>query len=101
MKVLNIPTIEELKALDLSYMKTISQESGVIPQVVIDNELGEPPGVVPYPLYAYYSTTFDDGVILDLGTLFGGSALSAAYNPNNHVISYELSLIHISEPTRR
>ena len=90
MKVLKIPTIEELKEIDLSYMKTISQESGVIPQVVIDNELGEPPGVVPYPLYAHFSTTFDNGVILDLGTLFGGSALAAAYNPTNHVISYEI-----------
>ena len=90
MKVLKIPTIEQLKEIDLSYMKTISQESGVIPQVVIDNELGEPPGVVPYPLYAHFSTTFDDGVILDLGTLCGGSALAAAYNPTNHVISYEI-----------
>ena len=44
MKVLKIPTIEELKEIDLSYMKTISEESGVVPQSVIDTELLEPPG---------------------------------------------------------
>ena len=85
-----IPTLEELKDLDLSYMTTISKESGVVPQVVIENELNEPPGVVPYPLYAYFSTLFDNKVILDVGTLHGGSALAAAYNPTNHVISYEV-----------
>ena len=90
MKVLNIPTIEELKEFDLTYIKTISEESGEIPRNVLDDELLAPPGVVPYPLYAYYSTTFDNGVILDLGTLFGGSALSAAYNPTNQVLSYEV-----------
>ena len=60
MKVLNIPTIEELKEFDLTYIKTISEESGEIPRNVLDDELLAPPGVVPYPLYAYYSTTFDN-----------------------------------------
>ena len=86
-----MPTLEELKEIDLSYMITISKESGVVPEVVIENELREPPGVVPYPLYAYFSTLFDNGVILDVGTLHGGSALAAAYNPTNQVISYEVT----------
>ena len=91
MKVLKIPTIEELKEIDLSYMKTISEESGVVPQSVIDTELLEPPGVVPYPLYAHFSTTFDDAIILDIGTLHGGSALACAYNSSNQVISYDIA----------
>lgn len=47
-------------------------------------------GPQPYKLYAYLSTFFNDTTILDIGTEWGNSALSLAYNDNNHVISYDI-----------
>lgn len=47
-------------------------------------------GPQPYKLYAYLSTLFNNTTILDIGTEWGNSALSFSYNPNNHVISYDI-----------
>lgn len=47
-------------------------------------------GPQPYKLYAYLSTMFNNTTILDIGTEWGNSALSLAYNPNNNVISYDI-----------
>jgi hypothetical protein len=47
-------------------------------------------GPQPYKLYAYLSTLFNDTTILDVGTEWGNSALCLAYNPNNHVMSYDI-----------
>lgn len=47
-------------------------------------------GPQPYRLYAYLSTFFNDTTILDIGTEWGNSALSLAYNDSNHVISYDI-----------
>ena len=37
------------------------------------------------------SSTFDNGIILDIGTLFGSSSVSASFNPKNQVISYDVN----------
>jgi hypothetical protein len=47
-------------------------------------------GPQPYKIYAYLSTMFNNTTILDIGTEWGNSALSLAYNPNNNVISYDI-----------
>lgn len=44
-----------------------------------------------YKLLSYLSTLQDGIIISDIGTYKGCSALALAYNPNNHVFSYDIS----------
>ena len=48
------------------------------------------PGTEAYKLYAYLSKKFNGGVILDIGTRFGNSALCLSHNAKNKVISYNI-----------
>ncbi len=90
----NIPELKQLEDLDMGYLLQILEESN-IPTEVIDDSYYKSPGNVPYRLYAYMSSTFNDGIILDIGTLFGSSAIASSYNLNNKVISYDVN-DHIS-----
>lgn len=47
-------------------------------------------GKQEYRLYSYLSTFFNDAYILDIGTLYGLSAVSLSHNEQNHVISYNI-----------
>jgi SAM-dependent methyltransferase len=43
-----------------------------------------------YRLIAYLSTLFNNGIIFDIGTNLGYSAIALSFNPTNHVISYDI-----------
>jgi predicted O-methyltransferase YrrM len=43
-----------------------------------------------YRLLAYYSTLFDNSILLDIGTHKGKSALALSYNKSNTVISFDI-----------
>jgi predicted O-methyltransferase YrrM len=43
-----------------------------------------------YKLLAYYSTLFNNSIILDIGTHKGKSALALSYNKSNTVISFDI-----------
>jgi hypothetical protein len=85
-----IPELSQLEDLDMNYILPILKESK-IPESVIEDTCYDPAGKVPYRLYAYMSSTFDNGIILDIGTLFGSSSVSASFNPKNQVISYDVN----------
>ena len=97
-----LPTLEQLNdesfVKELEYMRTHLTEAGIHEEAakhgdgdVIADTCDNIAGIVPYRLYAYLSTLFDDGVILDIGTLYGSSALALSYNTKNHVKSYDLA----------
>ena len=55
-------------------------------------------GVTEYKLYSYLSYEMPwSSVILDIGTLFGGSALALSSNPYQEVLSYDLMNIETHE----
>ena len=58
----------------------------------------QPAGHTEYHLYAYLSHLVNNTSILDIGTLFGGSALALSDNHNNSVISYDLMSIETHIP---
>lgn len=49
-----------------------------------------PAGTNEYRLYSYLSTLFNNTTILDIGTLYGRSAVALSYNDKNQVISYNI-----------
>lgn len=49
------------------------------------------PGSEHYRLLAYFSTKFNDSVLLDIGTYKGCSALALAFNKTNTVKSFDIS----------
>jgi hypothetical protein len=49
-----------------------------------------PAGREHYKLLAYFSTIFNNQIILDIGTNRGTSSIAMSYNPTNKVISYDL-----------
>lgn len=59
------------------------------------------PGKEAYKLYAHLSTQFNGGIILDIGTRFGNSALCLSYNTKNKVISYNIVEEGASDIKRR
>ena len=84
-----LPTLEQLNdesfVKELEYMRTLLTEADINEEAkpyrdgdVIGDTCDAPAGEVPYRLYAYLSTLFDDGVILDIGTLYGFDARSVA-----------------------
>lgn len=48
------------------------------------------PGRAHYRLMAYLSTCIDNGLIIEVGTRFGSSAMCLSYNPTNKVETYDL-----------
>lgn len=48
------------------------------------------PGEEHYKILAYYSTQFNNSILLDIGTYKGCSALALAYNPTNQVKSFDI-----------
>ncbi len=50
----------------------------------------QPAGHTEYKLYSYLSKKVNSPIILDIGTLFGGSALALSANDKSKVISYDL-----------
>ena len=75
-------TSEELDKFDLSHLEKLGFR--------MQNNLLYPPGDSPFKLYAYLSKLFDGGIILDVGTEYGNSALALSHNENNTVISYNI-----------
>ena len=97
-----LPTLEQLNdksfVSKLEYMRTLLTDAGINEEAakhgdgdVVYDTCNNPAGTVPYRLYAYLSSTFDDGVILDVGTLYGSSALALSFNETNKVKSYDIS----------
>jgi len=95
-----LPTLEQLQEIDLSSLATVLASAPTNPNAefkditrkLVVGSFQDGPGVEAYALYAYLSTLFDDGTILDIGTLFGSSALALSYNPNNKVITYDVNV---------
>ena len=85
-----LPTLEDLQEIDLSPLGKFLEESKSVPDVAVLDFL-RPAGDEAYALYAYLSTLFDNGTILDIGTLFGSSATALSYNLTNKVISYDVN----------
>lgn len=75
-------TKKELDKFDLSHLENLG--------FMMQNNLLYPPGDSPFKLYAYLSTLFDDGIILDVGTEYGNSALALSYNEKNTILSYNI-----------
>ena len=71
---------KEVINLDITHLRAMSRNS---------NDWQEP-GISEYQLYAYLSTKFNDSIILDIGTRYGGSALALSFNESNHVRSYDI-----------
>jgi predicted O-methyltransferase YrrM len=55
-------------------------------------------GQTEYKLYSYLSYLIDSPIVLDIGTLFGGSALALSTNLGSDIISYDLMSIETHEP---
>lgn len=70
----------DVMSLDIEHLK----------ELALRKEDWQVAGRSEYRLYAYLSTFFNDSIILDIGTRYGGSALALSYNPKNQVISYDL-----------
>jgi len=95
-----LPTLEQLQEIDLSPLAAILASAPTNPNAEFKDVTREGaianftrgPGIEAYALYAYLSTLFDGGTILDIGTLFGSSALALSYNPNNKVITYDVNV---------
>ena len=90
MTVLKLPTTKELDKINLSELAQILEDAESVPENIVE-DFTRGPGKEPYALYAYLSTTFDNGTILDIGTLFGSSAVALSYNKTNKVISYDIN----------
>ena len=86
---IRLPSLKQLNEFSIEGLREFATEK--IDAAQTADMLDNPPGIVPYKLYAYLSTTFNDGIILDLGTNKGGSALAASFNPKNHVLSYDIN----------
>lgn len=71
---------EEVINLNITHLRAMSRNS---------NDW-QKPGISEYQLYAYLSTKFNDSIILDIGTRYGGSALALSFNESNHVRSYDI-----------
>jgi predicted O-methyltransferase YrrM len=80
----HLTTISEkdIKDIDLSDLEKLGFK--------MQNNLLYPPGDSPFKLYAYISTLFNNGIILDVGTEYGNSALALSYNLKNKIISYNI-----------
>jgi predicted O-methyltransferase YrrM len=59
-----------------------------------DKEAGD----TEYKLYSYLSKLINSPYVLDIGTLFGGSALALSANSKSLVYSYDLMSIETHEP---
>ena len=53
-------------------------------------EFHGPLGKEHYKLLSYFSTLFNDSVILDIGTHRGSSALALSYNPTNTIHTFDI-----------
>jgi hypothetical protein len=56
----------------------------------LNEELYGVPGKQHYRLLSYFSTLFNDSIIIDIGTHFGHSALSLSYNKTNTIHSFDV-----------
>ena len=70
--------------IDLSDLsKSIIEEEYV-------NYFLEKPGKEHYKLLAYFSLSYNDCTIIDIGSYKGCSALALSYNKNNKVVSFDI-----------
>lgn len=81
-----------LENLDLDYGKISKVNLSTLQKKAFKGQVNfdANPGTEAYKLYAYLSKKFNGGVILDIGTRFGNSALCLSHNAKNHVISYNI-----------
>jgi hypothetical protein len=84
---------ERIKKINLESL------SGLILEQEFRNYFLEKPGKEHYNLLAYISTLYNGETFLDIGTYKGCSAIALSYNPQNKVISFDISegLIKLSK----
>jgi len=76
--------------LDLINNIDLSATANLINEEQYKNYYLGNPGDEHYKLLAYYSTQFNDSILLDIGTYKGCSALALSYNPTNQVKSFDI-----------
>ncbi len=81
MKELNIKNISKIDLSSFGYMVNEPKFRGYF----LEKE-----GQEHYKLLAYFSTLFENQVLLDIGTYKGCSALALAYNQKNKIKSFDL-----------
>ena len=89
--IINKSAIEKEDISPLS----IYQESWCKPSFM---DWEKPAGHTCYHLYSYLAKQFKNSTFLDVGTLFGGSALALSIEPSNNVISYDIISIETHQP---
>lgn len=72
---------QEVKNIDMSILNEYD---------IVDTPGFSEAGQQAYKFYAYLSTLLDDLTILEVGTRYGKSAVSLAYNEKNKVITYDI-----------
>ena len=89
-------TIDRKKILDEDITGLAIYQEGWCPPDFMswDKEAGQ----TEYKLYSHLAKQVGGIFILDIGTLFGGSALSLSNDPRKVVISYDLMKIETHEP---
>ena len=89
---------EELDKVDLSqYDKYLSWKQRAVGHYDFYGKSGKE----HYKMLAYFSTLFNDKVLLDVGTFLGGSALALGFNKSNKVVSIDVKYqveIEVNEP---
>lgn len=89
--------------LDLNFDKIAKVNLSTLKKMAFKGQVNfdADPGKEAYKLYAYLSKQFNDGIILDIGTRFGNSALCLSHNTKNKVISYNIVEEGASDLKRR
>ena len=89
-------TIDRKKIIDEDITGLAKYQSGWCPTNFMswDKEAG----ATEYKLYSYLAKQVGGIFILDIGTLFGGSALALSNDPRKVIISYDLMKIETHEP---
>lgn len=84
--ILQTLTPEQIEeAINVEYLSTLTANQNMI------HDLNAKPGVEHYKLLCYISTLYKNQTLMELGTWIGAGAISLGYNPENHVITYDIS----------
>lgn len=76
---------KDLNSIDLSEL------GHLIPELGFRGYFLDSPGKEHYKLLAYFSSLYNNSVMLDIGTYKGCSSLALSYNSSNTIYSYDLN----------
>jgi len=87
--------VEEINKIDLSKYNDLFVGTGS--ELFFLSDEWNHAGQEHYRLFAYLSLAFDNADLLDIGMWCGASAISLAYNPTNHVNTFDITTKATSE----